>query len=468
MSQPSPENSEQGAPGCSEAPLSPGKQIGMEAAVPTRLPSRRINVGRLAIAIVLCVVTVGALVWTVRQLNDPRKSGLERIREVIRFAELQAQWGPNDGKYAQEIEIGTSATYSFLFENVFSGPIQVGVESTSCRCSSVEAALIPAQVMAERRQLLQGRKGGQGAVFASADLQFVPVEQRYITVPENGHGLIRVAWKAVSPKGNPVGMRLAMTVWAQPRGKTAYRCWTNLEASTRSVPPVMFTREEVSLGTLKTASRIEAEVIGWSATRDQLNLRAAKGDDFFHWSATALGAEDCRRLEERLRKQDISTRVKSAFKLALAVNIAKDGKQLDQGPVEFRPALELDGQPLKIARPLFRALVPGPVEIDGLDEQGYVQLGKFKARAGTQRRLVLWAEPKVIPALDSKKVQSMNVKLQANPEQLKEGRKSWLIDIIVPPGSPIGPLEDNVVVIHLPTDPPRRARIPLVGTATPN
>lgn len=453
----------------------PGAGLGKEAAASESRPAGKSNAGRIAVTIAALVLVIGGIAWVVQYLpgkqlaqksNDD--SGRKIRTELLRFPEVKAVWDPKDEEYAFEVERDSRGSYDFYFENNHAGEVRLGLESTSCDCSDVKAALLATSELKSRWNDLESRRrqGDRGAVFSDKDLAWTVLDKiNGMTVPENGKGLVRVGWYARKAEGTR--LRLNVKVWANPHGLAAERVWTNLETSTIVVPRVLFDRGKISLGTLSHGT-VTGRAVAFSATRGQMDLRAVNDDPLYSWKIVPLDNKSLKGLEAAMRKNGLNTRIRTASAVQLTIAEEKSGKILDQGPFQRRPVLTLDGESLQDGLPVFQGRVQGEIKIGGLDDSGKIQLNSFRAKEGVRQRLFLWTDRKVTLAIDKRDPPYLIVTVLEDSKEATEKERKWALEVVVPPGGPPGPLtEDSAILLRTDTAPPRRIRIPIQGTAVP-
>lgn len=445
---------------------------GLPAAAPAPPLREKKKSSRIVIAVVLFILVIGGIAWVVQQLPNYRKPDQLPIpvTEIIRFREGMAVWDGADPSYMLEVENGSEGSYDYFFENVSDGPATVGVESVSCDCSQVMVTVLSPSLRSQWEGFdAQRRKIDHGAAFSSPELKWTLLDAKKpqgLAVPQGSAGLVRVGWKTRKTEGTR--LRLTVRIWSEPEGKVLQRQWHALETGTVVTAPVMFVAHKVTVGTLASGAVANADVVGWSSTRKKLAIKTSAGDPLWQWELKELSEKSRSALEAKLRSDGINTRVQSAVKLLLTMYENKDGKQLEQGPFQRRPPLWLDDQALDNNLPWFVGRVKGEVEIGALEDQGKILLRTFKAQQGIRHRLPLRADAKLGLEVQSSIPSFLEVKLHENPKESTAGKRSWVLEVAVPPGSPPGTFTDeSAILLRTKTTPPRVIRIPVLGTSVP-
>src|SRR5262245_20342911 len=363
-------------------------------APPVRARSGR----RYIIAVVLFVVLVGGLAYVAQNLRKrtnvpvpPGRGGAALGKDILKFPEdlrepnpevvnlFHALWDHPDPKnrgYAQELEKGKNGHYDFVFLNTADTDADVGLEESSCDCSSLEITAVPSAVVADSRaaqpdQATLSRLLAKHAAWVKLD---VKNKAKAATIPANGAGVVRVSWHA--RKNENESLNLLITLWAQAQGAKG-KSYPMLHVPTLVVAPIIFERPSRRLGEL-FAGGTPAEFDCWSATRDDPKLTLApQTDPLFVWTLTPLNEQERKELEERL-KSIRNTRVRAAFRVAVTVYEEKDGRQIDQGSFNRFPPLLLDGEPLDPPGTRIEGMVTGDVEIRGEADGGAVERGQIR------------------------------------------------------------------------------------------
>ncbi len=219
--------------------------------------------------------------------------------------------------------------------------------------------------------------------------------------------------------------------------------------------------------------RAKAEFLYWSPTRSNAELKLSDqdaADPLLHVDITPLSAAQCAQLQEKMRREKINTRVRSAWRVIVQLYDHKPGheEQLGQGHLRRPISLQIPDAPAELPPVLLLAVVRGPVEIGGAEDQGKINLKSFQAKDGTRKTTYLWAADGTTElAVDSWHPAGMKVTLEPSPAK-EGGKKKWALKVEVPPKQFFGPIaEDNAVLLRFRTKTaaPRTIRIPLLGHA---
>jgi hypothetical protein len=448
-------------------------------AIPEPAPSfqpaaaKRKSFWRLLVPLALFIAIIGGIAFIVQYTPNWRPKKTVKLpdqpRDTLHFPETLSIWDPKDKAkiqdpkyvpYIKEFEPDTPGHYDYSFHNTVAENVEMGIFPPSCDCASVEAYLLPEY---EVREWEKAKKEGK-TVALKNPINLKPDERTGIDIPPKSGGVIRVAWK--SRKGVGEFLRLNVRIWAQPKGKVRERAFVMLETRVVMVAPVLFDPAIFSLGTIGPGSVIEAQCHCWTATRDKLDLKITGNDPLITWTITPLSPAECADLQKQLRPK-VNTRVKAACRLSVKVVEEKDKQQLDQGPLQRPAPLSLEDQPLALV-PNLVGKVLGEVEVGNEKDHGKMNLHNFAAAKGVKKRLSLRSEPGTELTLDSQKPSYLKVQLRAVKDTSSPQKRSWILEVEVPPNSHAGPFsDDSAVILKTQATPPRYIRIPVIGTATP-
>jgi hypothetical protein len=443
----------------------PGQGLPSERGVPARPGRSRNRFLRVLVPLALFIALIGGIAFVVQytpnwrgKKNTTNRQG--QAKEVLDFPEKQALWDADDKNYVKEFEPEMPGHYDYSFRNNTGGTVELGLFHSSCDCASIEVYLLAEEQMSA---WLTAKKAGKAASLENA-IPLKKVDHRNgIDIPAGSAGVVRVNWKSRKAVGEY--LRLSIRLWAQPKGKSTDRGYVDLETRSMLVPPVVFDREELSLGTLAPGGVAEAECTWWSATRTKADLKAQDDDPLVTWVITPFSRAQCDKLEEQLRKRKINTRIQLAGKLQVKVVEAKGKHQLEQGPFNRLAPLALEEQPLTL-RPRLVGRVLGEVEVGTGKDQGKINLESFSAARGKKLRVALRTDPNTVLTVDSAKPAYLKVQIKANKEASTPQKAGWTLEVEVPADSHLGTFaEDSAVILRTQATPPRYIRIPVVGSA---
>jgi hypothetical protein len=421
---------------------------------------------------ILLIAVVGGIAFLAQYLPNWRQRTVPDPGPIIRFAYgTQAVWEPEDekndgvkvGKYAKEIEQGSTGHYDFPFENTIAGTAVVGLENVSCDCSKIEGALLSDtqwSVFQSARWNEKAQKDLSGELTWKA---LKPDRATGLEVPRNGHGVIRISWVTRKSQGR---LNLGVDLWMRPKERSGTLQSARLETLTAVVLPVRFDQTRINLGTLTGGSVARARFHAWSATRSTGALNGASRSPLLKFTITPLTADEAKKLEKDLRDNVTNTRVRLAWRIDLTLEESKNGRQLDQGvlPKDLL-AFQLDEDPLLFG-PFIEGKVQGEVEMTGVDQQGRLQLGSYPAHDGAKRRLVLWTDKGTGLKVEGREPPLLQVQLREDPKASTDRKTNWVMDVVVPPDSPTGSLPDGSgIVLRAQAATPRLIRIPVLGTS---
>jgi hypothetical protein len=266
------------------------------------------------------------------------------------------------------------------------------------------------------------------------------------------------------------GLNLQASLWARQAGVTRAQKM-GLVVPARSSPAVRTTPERANIGNLGAdrpgakPAVLHAEFHVWSPTRDELPLefKDKHDDGLFNIDAKPLDNKECAALQEKLRAQEVNTRVRSGYRVNVAVHEHKGGKWLDQGHFLRPIGLHLPDVAHDLPSLLVTGIVQGPIKIGGIEDQGKINLKSFPAKDGTRKTVLLWSDLKTKLEVIDKQPSALVVNLVESKEKLAK-QKQWVLEVVVPPNQLFGPIsDDSAVTLQADTVPPRQIRIPLAG-----
>ncbi|HEX3314558.1 MAG TPA: hypothetical protein VHR72_06670, partial [Gemmataceae bacterium] len=285
-----------------------------------------------------------------------------------------------------------------------------------------------------------------------------------IEVAPNGGGIVRMFWNSRKRAGEY--LKLNITVWMAPSDRLDEKVFAKLHASIVITSPIRFDPGRLSLGTLSNGGVAEGTVYIHSATRSTLPLVVDKAqlDELFDVKLEPLDAAAVKKLESRLRAKKIDTRLSAATRAVVTVREQHGGKQLDQGLFSRALPVHLEGE-TEGDTPLVTAITRGDVEIGIGEEVGRIVFRPFLAREGSIKRVPLWTENPADLIVEKTSPSFLGAKLTREKKDSGTARKKWNLEVTLPPGSLIGTLPDDaVIILRTDTQPPRRIRIPVIAT----
>jgi hypothetical protein len=449
------------------------------AAVEPPPAARRSTWTKVVFPVALFVLLVAGIAWVTQYLPSWREntSGpTPTPKEApLRFVPVVTKGDVQVKDYLPEAERGAPGERSFFSINSGAGNTELGLLFKSCTCARLEFC----QLTSEERATYEKSVGPgplqavwEGPVPAAPRWQELPLsDTQGIMVPPSSAGLLRLSWKN-KPNPEPT-MRLKADLWMKPEGGSARdRETLHLEAVIALVEPVRLYPERRDLGVLVPGGKATAQFLYWSSTRDRLEVAAnGKVDPCVTWEARPLTAAECNRLavdeNSPLRKAGYLTRVRSACRVSVTLFEERNGTELEMGSV-FRPvplSVKAGGEAVEASSPIVQARVRSEIKVLGTDEQGQVNLHSFRAADGTTQKVALVTEPKTKLAMAGGLPGFLEVKL--GQKEATDSETTWELEVTVLPGRVLGRLEDTAVLLtaSAPGRPPRRIRIPILGTA---
>jgi hypothetical protein len=457
---------------------------------------------QMGLAVVAIVVVVFLVTWVSQQVdttgdtptaattsgNTPTaQPATQQLPAELAFPVSIMQWDPPT---AGEIEVRTSGHHDFWFENRNSVPVNFGLTSASCKCSTISACVLtPEEAKRYQAYVLSAGTFAAAQVhagFLSAWTQIM-LDRRVspahlgakphwlrlsdagekVTAAPHTSGMVRVSWDG-EKKIKPAAERLKVTLWAQgdegsaPSPRTA----PVLELPLTIVPALRVLPNEAEVGDLALGEQKTVEFICWSATRASfpLQTRNALADPCITSTVTPLSVDELRHFEEGM-----PVRALAGYRVRVTVHERlADSVQMDLGPFHRRIMLSSDPDIEEVAVPV-SGRVRGDIIVGAEEDKGKIALGSVRSRHGMVKSVRLTT---LIPGLELKadriepdtldylKVKSLKRLAASSGEQ---GTR-WELTVEVPPGAPPGDLPDHsAIYLTAGGNPPRHIRIPVTG-----
>ena len=447
---------------------------------------------RVVLPLLLIVLIIGSFAWVAQYLKTQRKfTPPPAGKPLLEFVHTTARWvsveAPNpDSKTIEskpvfdpnfkEFERETPGQYDFLFQNVAGSEVEIGLESISCDCGSVEVCVLPTAQW-EQLKKFQKDQPGEPLSYDSKttwhELSANPVKKKTLMLKPDDHGVVRVKWRARA-KNLGQELNLRPTVWSHLVGGPPQRTRYELRVPGVVTAKVRFFPPRVNIGVLTPRSTKEAKFEAWSPTLEKLNLKltGAKPDPFFDVKIVTLSPKECEELESRLHAELIRSRVKSAQRIIVTVHEEKDGKQMDQEEFLRRFPVFLDDSPVPLDRedlqdpgPEIFGVVRGEVEVGGRDDKGRIRFKSFLSREGATKEIELACDPKTHLELKTWHPETLEVEL-TRKETKSTLKGYWRLKVTVPPGTVSGSFADTDGVTLRIRESSRLVRIPLEGNVS--
>lgn len=441
----------------------------------------------------LFVGIVGAIAWVSQNLPKgaaPKAqfgNGFVEPEKAahLRFLRNRAIWDEKDPNYIKECETGVAGYYDFPFLNESQSPVTLGFSQSNCDCSRLMVVVFEPSAAAE---VAENDKKQPTEYPAKADWKWVPLtpnEKAGISIPAGGGGVARVEWDG--RKGAGSRLRLTIKMWMHPTANPGERSFENLEVPVIMAEPVRFAPDRLSLGTISADGQVRGEMLAWSPTRDNLDLKRDLGkvDELFDVAIDKIDDKAAAELQDKffvasvahfdpdaraerlltLRESAKGTRYRSAFRIHVTLHEQKGGKQLDQGPLSRELPVVAEDIAIEWRRPMVTAYVKGDVLVGNAEDAGKINLS-FLARDGVKKTVPLWSEAGNDLTLDLFNPRVLNVELKQNKKESNAARSKWSLEISVPPGAWSGPFLDDSVIYLRTSSPLRKIRIPITGNAS--
>jgi hypothetical protein len=450
----------------------PARSDGASSSPPSKSPVRWI------VPLVLFAVIIGGIAWLVQNMPSWRsKPAADTVAEPTGPEILLKIAGPanrgvylalwdgmpaekvQDEKqlYAREFEREAQGRYDFAVKLHPELPVELGVTKKSCDCAHLHVAVVSESECS--RLFAQIMKGPSPEIEENPSWDWKPLEkteEHGVKLPVGAHVIVRMIWKNKRTIGEP--LNLGATIWARTPSMARKQDY-GLRIDAVSAAPLRTKKELVDVGIIEPGNSVVGEFVVWSPTRDQAKFKMSQDDPLFEVAAKQFTPDECADLQKKLRKEEINTRVRSAWTVKVRVHEQKGKSQLDQG--YFRRAVQIDMP--DGAEDLPSLVVTGIVKsefvIGAQNDQGKINLGPFQAAFGTRKTVVVTAQTST--ELDpSAIVHPAGLKVQV----VETAKRKWNLLVEVPPNRFSGEItDDNLVILR--TKAGRSIRIPLMGHA---
>jgi hypothetical protein len=399
----------------------------------------------------------------------------------------------------EEVDLLSSGHYDFRFENPNTVPVNIGIHSIGCKCTSVslclltpeemkryllwahgvptfEAAMAHAGILAGVTQIAAEELATQALdninLHWSDEIKTTEVRANpnkvVATVAPGTAGLLRMNYQGKATSAS--NQRLVLELWTQAtEGPRMQRALRRLEYSVHYVPAVQVIPGNVDLEDLGLGEQKSFHIPVWSSTRADFALTAheAHNDPCFTCTCTPATWEERQPFAESGQGH---VRALALYHVQITVKERVSDKiQMDLGPFQRRIVLKTDPE-IAETSVLLSGNVRGDVVVGAPEDNGKIKLSSFPSSNGTKKLVHLTTlrpnmdlkvekvEPETLDYLHVKSLKKIN-----SPE---DGKSFWELDVEVPPGCPPGALpRHSAIVLIAPGDPPRHVRIPVLGTA---
>ncbi len=450
--------------------------------------SRRGDVSRSVISIVLLMAIIGGLAWVVQYLPSIKRTGgpipntdkplllvtpkvaIWRTPGLVEKKDADSAAQGLDGY--KEFEQGKSGHYDFLIRNASGADLEVRNYTSACDCASVNISVLAADEFG-RVSKHHAEQPGEPLPYTKEpswhELSKDETKAKSLTMKADEVGVIRVGWVARQTPGQP--LKVYPTVWFQSAGDTVRKSVV-LPVPIMVQHAVQFYPSRLHVGVLVPDIDPNGELTGafdaWSSTREKLDLKLTTlgTDPFVTIEARPLAPKECADLEESLKSKKIDTRVRSAARVSVKVVESKDGRRLELGSFYRQLLVHLDGEPRQDIRgPEIVGRVDGAVVIGGAADDKRIRFRSFAAAIGSSRTIDLIAPADMKLETFKHEPSWLEVKLTLDEMNIPGKRRTWRLQVTVPPGAPMARSfeEPNAVVLRMVGSPERFVRIPVEG-----
>jgi hypothetical protein len=389
-------------------------------------------------------------------------------------------------------EHGLTGGQVFWFVNEEDRPIKMGMNRTSCRCASVQAAYFPTEVKSRFVPMLAF--GGVGSLATNPDVVANLTDESAggpLSVHELDNSSVveipgkTIGWVLMRWKGDSIGSQLLTAqVWMNNRNQTL-----NLEARVYFVEPVRLTEADrrrvvqspLTLGRLP----FEDNIFCWSSTRDHFDLEASvRGsnptqDPFTVGKPVKLTTAECRSLTKQYGLDKIVVPVRSGYRVPITLREkGADGKTMvDLGTIRRWVSLKApDIEPVEPILTSYEMTIVGDVQLNMRGEARTVDFGPFNRAQGSKTVPVsVWTDnPAVSLEVDRERTSPfIEAHLEEETSSTAQARRTWRINIKVRPNQAIGDFprgddgqyQDSAVYLKIKGGTWKSIRIPVQGSA---
>lgn len=418
---------------------------------------------------------------------------------------------PTDGSRLEQEE-GIASHRDFWFVNRNPSGVIMGLDRTNCKCSEVEAYLLPAGDAPEARRLIAGRwpvpvlevvpeMPPEIRFFALAELQGrisglrgarLKKEVQQIEVPAGAVGLLRLHWSGERPGRDS---RLEANIWMgnARRGRLA-----TLDVRLVFYEPirVKVINDPYNLEDDDLQKGVVRTVYAWSSTRQDFQVEARLSSVAPSPTAEPLEIGPPVKLtpEERAElaranaaestpSNDLTGQVLCAYRIPVKLRpVSADGKTpFPIGPFARNVLISSRDARVDQKSVTVGGRVKGLLEIAGkavIDESGGIDFLTFRKDNGKKETVVLESEaPGLVLEVDTARTAKfLAASLRTDAKRKGDRTQRWYLQVEVRPGQALGTFprrdsryEDSAVYLKAITDPkkpPRPIRISVRGNAS--
>lgn len=374
-------------------------------------------------------------------------------------------------KVIPEMESGPGHR-TFWFRNPNDKPVQVALYDVNCTCSSVKLAVAPRAWGPDLKSKdLDARENDPALVWEDVPKSNTP---NRVTVPPQSRGGVQLHWKKDKPKPTELFRAELHTEMEEIAGAPL-----RIETEVNFIDAVRIATEddltkplpsnEVVVGTLGPGDVVgPINVILFSSTRSEFTLTVEedpKNPCIVWGQPQKLTPEQCKALADKNK-----VKVLAAYQVPVTVyERAPTGQQLDVGP--FRRALTLNSDAMT-ERIILRVsgAIRGDVIIGSGDDRDQISFGQVEAAGPRSRPITLISgTPGLKLELDPDAKLPDYLKATITEDSAAQAGplgKSWTLTVTLLTDKVLGPLprDESLIVLKTNSDPPRKIRIPVLGT----
>lgn len=378
-----------------------------------------------------------------------------------------------------------TGSYDFWFKNPNDAPIEVALESRSCKCASVKLTTLTSE---EEQEFRNAPRYAAAQVLAAAANPLAGIGTTYVVaqrhgfcfpgerwqtlgdadpdkalplpvVPPHGTGFVRVGWDG-KVHGN---QRLKAAIFMNAKGDDA-RANAILEVAVQFTPALTVSPASVDLNTpIREGKSASGSFYCWSFTRAGFHLdpRAKDNDPCFECETIAIDPEDV----QHLAGKDAPP-IRTAYRVKVTVHSNRGGRSLDLGPFTHDVEVTSDSQTKFSSVVRVTGAIEGNIRVVSENGRDLINLEDFKSAKGVSKDVTLEADNDVSLAVESKAPSYLTVKLN-EAARGATGKKQWLLRVTIPPDRADGKMPpESRVVLKTDETPARRIRIPVRGHAS--
>lgn len=474
-------------------PLFPGPSTNEGA--PAAAPSRPKSPLRWIVPLALFFLIIGGIAWLVQNMPTWRRPTPGAAPTVPKGPELLVgfvhPFDPNERAfmaiwedinkpeakqakrlYAREFERGAEGRYYFPFYVHPEKASEFGVSYMSCDCAKLHLAIVPPADWEQFGKSLESDPEATPVENPAWTWQpLAKSENQGVPLAAGSRGILRMIWTNRRAAGE--NLNLNARVWARPAA-SGPKQELALKINAVSTHALRTRRDRAEVGFIGPGGVVKATFLVWSPTRDEVkfSLREKNNDKLFKIDVRPLDAAGRAALQTKLRQEEIMTRVRAAWEVAVTIHESKAGAQLDQG--YFLRSIDYDVP--DAADDLPPLIVTGAVRSDdiligGVADSGKIDLKSFPARDGTRKAIFVSTNRDIELDVNNVSVQptALRVKLTETTKDKTANKRNWSLEVEALANQLFGTIsEDSAVILRTKATPPRLIRIPVVGHAVQN